>query len=67
MGKYNQEHNDIYLLQCNLLEIQSEVDLKRVVALYFSVCSAELESRNDIFDFTLAGFKNLHRYLFQDI
>jgi len=66
--KYNEEDNDDYLLENNLLGIQSQKELEKAESLGFSLRASELEQENyKSLSLTLSGFKNLHYYLFQDI
>lgn len=65
MGKYNEQDNDEYLLQTNLLDIHSIEELQEDETLVFSQHAAELEHEDSRISFTLKGFKKLHHYLFQ--
>lgn len=68
MGKYNNQDNDEYLLESNLLGINTYEELVEAEALSFSLRAAELELQ--VYRptaFTLENFKKLHKYLFQDI
>ncbi|HHY73585.1 MAG TPA: cell filamentation protein Fic [Bacillus bacterium] len=68
MEKYNNQDNDEYLLENNLLGIKSYEELLEAEALSFSLRAAELERQGyrPTF-FTLENFKKLHKHLFQDI
>src|SRR5699024_7227281 len=66
--KYNEEDNDDYLLENNLLGIQSQKELEKAESLGFSLRASELEQENyKSLSLTLSGVKNLHYYMFQDI
>lgn len=68
MGKYNDQDNDEYLLNCNLLGIKSFGALEQAEAFAFSIRATELERPEySISSFTLSGFKRLHFHLFQDV
>ncbi|WP_191689698.1 hypothetical protein [Sporosarcina gallistercoris] len=67
-GKYNEQVNDDFLLEKNLLNISSYEELERAEALAFSLRATELEKTEyAMVSLTLDGFKELHHYLFQDI
>lgn len=68
MGKYNEKDNDDYLLKHNLFGIDSHEELEKAETLSFSLRATALEQGDYTIDsFTLKGFQDLHRYLFQDI
>ncbi len=68
MAKYNEQDNDDYLLENNLLGIQSHEELEQAESLAFSLRASELELEEfKHIPLTLDGFKKLHFYLFQDI
>lgn len=68
MGKYNEQNNDKYLLENNLLGISTIEDLEEAEAFAFSIRAAELEREENVIDiFTEESFRRLHYYLFQDI
>lgn len=68
MGKYNEKDNDDYLLKHNLFGIDSHEELKKAETLSFSLRATALEQGEYTIDsFTMKGFQDLHRYLFQDI
>ena len=68
MGKYNDQENDKYLLDNNLLGIKNIEELEEAEAFAFSLRAAQLERKENVLDtFTLEHFKKLHFHLFQDI
>ena len=68
MEKYNERDNDNYLLQHNLLGIDSQEELEKAETLSFSLRAAALEQGAFTIDpFTVKGLRDLHFYLFQDI
>ncbi|MGP4038571.1 Fic/DOC family protein [Gracilibacillus sp. D59] len=68
MDKYNNEQNDQFLLEVNLLGAETYEELKEAEAFAFAVRAAELErTQNRIKSFKESDFQELHRYLFQDI
>lgn len=67
MGKYKSEDNDPYLLQQNLLGIRTYEELEEAEALAFLLRAVELERHAYPFSFSMDGFQDLHRHLFQDI
>lgn len=68
MGKYNDEDNDDYLLENNLLGIHSHKELEKAEVLAFTIRAAELEQDGfEKISLTLDGFQELHYYLFKDI
>lgn len=68
MGKYNEQENDKYILESNLLGIKTMEELEEAEAFVFSLRAAELERKETIIDsFNEEQFKKLHYHLFQDI
>lgn len=68
MGKYNNRDNDEFLLNNNILGINSYEELEEAEAFVFFIRATELERKEySITSFTVDGFKRLHFRLFQDI
>src|SRR5699024_261177 len=68
MDKYNSEHNDQYLLEVNLLGAKTYEELKEAEAFTSAIRAAELEQKKTYMDsFHEQDFKQLHRFLFQDM
>ena len=68
MGKYNDQENDKYLLENNLLEVKTIEEVEEAEAFAFSPRAAQLErTENAIDSFTEDHFKKLHNHRFQDI
>ena len=67
MGKYNDQENDKYLLENNLLGVKTIEELEEAEAFAFSLRAAELKlTENAIDSFTEEHFKKLHYHLFQE-
>lgn len=68
LNKYNQHLNDDYLLKINLLGISDFKSLEDTEAFVFSLCAGQIEQGiYSIDSFQIEDFKNLHKYLFQNI
>ena len=68
MAKYNEQDNDEYLLENNLLGIDSFEELERVESFVFTLRATAFERGDFVLrNFTKKEFKQLHYYLFQDI
>jgi len=68
MEKYNEQENDKYLLENNLLGVKTMEELAEAEAFAFSLRAAQLERAENVIDsFTEERFKKLHYHLFQDI
>jgi cell filamentation protein len=68
VGKYNDQENDKYLLENNLLGVKTIEELEEAEAFAFSLRAAQLERTENVIDsFTEEHFKKLHYHLFQDI
>src|SRR5699024_160318 len=68
MAKYNQQDNNDYLLENNLLGITSFEELKKAESFAFTLRATALERGGFTFkSYTKKEFKLLHYYLFQDM
>ncbi|MEK4230550.1 Fic/DOC family protein [Solibacillus sp. FSL H8-0538] len=68
MSKYNEHHNDDYLLKHNLLGVTTFEKLAEAEAFVFSIRALQVEQQAyEIHSFTLNEFKLLHHHLFQDV
>ena len=68
MTKYNEQDNDEYLLENNLLGIDSFEELERVESFVFTLRATAFERGDFVLrNYTKKELKQLHYYLFQDI
>lgn len=68
MTKYNEQENDDYLLENNLLGVHSHEELEEAESLAFSIRASELEQEEfESIPLTMNGFQKLHHHFFQDI
>lgn len=68
MAKYNEQDNDEYLLENNLLGIDSFEELERVESFVFTLRATAFERGDFVLrNYTKKELKQLHYYLFQDI